>query len=376
MALVVTLVGTGLARLHAEAVLDNNPTDDYRPVRDARESGAYAAVSRVASFAGIAVEMDPRFTGLLYADPRPVADEAANGAVGLNADWALGRRRSWYVEEQAQDNTLIGGILTSRPAVAWSGLRALQFGFAHQGADGGFPGVPDAFHSTSYFVESTAYSLLFLREAGKRGVRFPPHLLAQAKRLVEPLHRAARWLGRRDILARGLATDASLTHRRFLVGSALGLAGIVTRDASLRASGRRVVADGLNHQWRNGVLPEDHQYDSSYQAIAICYAERWLAYNQANPLAPAVATAIGRGLSWEQTRIAKNGRVIAAGNSRVNGAERDRAGRIKQIATSYAVRALAYWGVASKRPTLLRDARRVVTYRAQAGPGGLGVTGG
>src|SRR5689334_19355748 len=91
-------------------------------------------------------------------------DVGSDGAIGINSKWEHGQFPTWYIEQQRYASDLvIGGLLHQNTDAIDVGLRAFTWGFAHQARDGSFPGTGDAFHSTSFFVEAVAHSLLLLQ---------------------------------------------------------------------------------------------------------------------------------------------------------------------------------------------------------------------
>jgi hypothetical protein len=126
-----------------------------------------------------------------------------------------------------------------------AGLREIDWGFAREAADGSFPGTSDPFHSTSFFVEGVAHLTLVLLGAGCAGVSLPPGLLAHLEIHVGQLHAAARWMALPDVWTSGLAGDAPYAHRRFLVTAAVGLTGLLTRDALLHVRAEQVLREGI-----------------------------------------------------------------------------------------------------------------------------------
>ncbi len=269
----------------------------------------------------------------------------SDGAIGINSKWEHGQFHTWYIEQQRYASDLvIGGLLLQNTDAIDVGLRAFTWGFAHQARDGSFPGTGEAFHSTSFFVEAVAHSLLLL-QASQYEARY--HDTIQT--MIRHVHKAASWMSQPRIWRSGVAGNHMYTHRRYLVAAALGLTGVLTNDAALVAASRNMIKEGLSLQTPQGYNPEKRGYDSSYHMVGITYAETWLAFFSSDPLAPSVSAMIEKGLSWEATRISPNGKVNVTGNTRTAGQETGRDGITrKKPAYTLIAAGFMYWGIMNK----------------------------
>ena len=89
----------------------------------------------------------------------------SDGAVGVNASWEAGTSSAWYIELQrlgAQDITT--GIEREDDSLIREGILIVNWGFAHEAADGSYTGTGDPFHSTAIFAESVAYATRQLQQ--------------------------------------------------------------------------------------------------------------------------------------------------------------------------------------------------------------------
>ncbi len=316
-------------------------------------------------------EFSQAFDRIMYARPETlVRGVAPDGANGVNAQWEHGSGPGMYIEEQRHgEEAIMAGVIDHRPAVWRLGLREFQWGFAHEGPGGDFPSTQDRFHSTSFFVEGVAHLILVLRTAANSGIALPRHLLPPLESFLPRLHAAAGWMASPAVWTTGLADDAPYTHRRFLVASAVGLTGELTRDPELLSRGREALMLGIRAQRPGGVDPELGGHDSSYQARGLVYAEQYLAWIPGAPRS--LRRAIARGLRWERTRIRPSGRVSIAGNTRVNGRMVDHNGP-KKVAYAMVARALAWWGLAEHVPADVTLGARVAAWGA-AHPAQVGI---
>ncbi|MGH2345532.1 MAG: hypothetical protein ACRDG4_09930, partial [Chloroflexota bacterium] len=313
----------------------------------------------------VATQTSGAVTSLIYRRPADsLHGMTATGAIGVNADWVRGKTKQWFIEEQrGAEVATIGGIVTFDPQVVEGAIRAFDWGFARQGADGGFAGTGDPFHSTSFFVAAVAHAGLFVRDAARTG-RFPlaEQYLRRMTRYTPLVLRAARWMAQPAVWSRGLALNAPYTHRRYLVGTALGLTAVLTGDPTLSDRARPVLEDGLSRQQANGVNPELGGPDSSYQMTGVVFAQYWVSYLPDHPLTARIRTMIDRALTWEATRTLPSGEVTARGNTRTAGQEKARDGVVKGVAYSRVIRGFATWAALTGDPRWAELAWRTGRY--------------
>jgi hypothetical protein len=339
------------------------------PGRSAASIPARASAGALDIVPDARVEFDPRFDRLVYRDPLAQSEGvAADGAAGMNILWERHARSGWVIEVQDHaDEAIIGGLAHHRSRVWKAGLREYDWGFAHQARDGSFLGTADSFHSTSFFVAAVAHTILVLRASHRVRASVPAWVIAHVNRYLPKLHAAAAWMARADVWRAGMAIDAPFTHRRYLVADAVGLTGLLTHDKELMRRADQALALSLAAQRRDGVNPELGGFDSSYQAVGLMFAQRYLAWLPKDRLAHRLLGAIRRGLAWERARVLSSGEVSASGNTRTAGQERIFNGSIKTVSTGIVARVFAWWAIEEHRPGLLRAAGRVARW-AQTHP--------
>jgi hypothetical protein len=315
--------------------------------------------------ADVATQSSGPLSSLTYRRPTDaLAGSTAAGAAGVNADWEQGKTKQWFIEEQrAGEVAAIGGIVTFDQHLVEGAVRLFDWGFARQGADGGFAGTGDPFHSTSFFVAAVAHTGLFVRDAASTG-HFPlaEQYLQRIERYTPLVQRAAHWMARPDVWSKGLALNAPYTHRRYLVGAALGLTGVLADDSVLVDRVSAVIEDGLARQRADGVNPELGGSDSSYQMTGVVFAQYWVSYLPNHPLTPRVRAMLDRALAWEASRVSPGGAVSAQGNTRTAGQEKSRAGVVKSVAYSRVIRGFAGWGALTGDPRWTELAWRTGRY--------------
>jgi hypothetical protein len=306
------------------------------------------------------VQLSPTAAAILYRQPPSLLLRvASDGANGVNAEWEQGKGPGMFIEEQRHgEEAILAGVLARRPELWRAGLREFRWAFAHQGRDGGFPATQDPFHSTSFLVDAVAHLTLVLEHSP---VTLPGGLLKQVLSFRPGLLRAAHWLAAEPELRAGLASDAPYTHRRFLVGAALGLAGLLAGDRRLEETSQRVLELGLAAQLPSGEDPELGGPDDSYQARGLLYAEQYLSWLPKEPLAGRLRLAIVRGLRWESSRIEPSGFVPSAGNTRANGLTVDHNG-FKRVVYPAVAQALLMWGLQTGEQDLIGMATRVAAW--------------
>jgi hypothetical protein len=167
-------------------------------------------------------ESSPLIANKLYGKPSTLYDPiSSSGAKGENIRWENGQSTRWYIEEQRYgEERIAGGIIQNNLEAIESGFKMFDWGFARQAADGSFMGTSDAFHSTSFFVQAVARSLLLIQQSPLSN-----KYKSKVNYYIPLLHRAAKWMASPSIWSAGIAKNVPYTHRRYLVASALGLTG-------------------------------------------------------------------------------------------------------------------------------------------------------
>ncbi|HLH02029.1 MAG TPA: hypothetical protein VKX25_04605 [Bryobacteraceae bacterium] len=270
-------------------------------------------------------------------------DTAEDGAFSsVNRRWDQTRSGTWYIEQQrAGDQIIATGLAYHDRVLVDRGLRILEWGFAQQNADGSFP-CEDPFHSTSFFVEAATHSVLLL-EAAPEGREFD----ARVELLRQKLARTAQWMTQPGVEQAAKAHNAVFTHRRFLIGAALGEAGVVLRDQRLVTKSAEYICDGFLLQMPDEVNREKHGYDSNYQAVGLVFAMRYYRLVASDELKQEMYPHLAAGIRWQRSRITPAGDVLAEGNTRTAGQERNRDGTAKSVNYSWTVLALADWATIS-----------------------------
>ena len=366
----LALAAIGMTNVFAVPKANRDGQDGGWLVGEQRQSSARP------SWTTFDYESTPLIANVLYRRLSAVSDSMApDGANGVNAEWESnsasvarpetpssllrdGDHAKWYIESQRYGEQLvIGGVIENDSKAIAAGFKMFDWGFSHQAADGSFPGTGDPFHSTSFFVEAVAHTLLFLQQSPQS--RKYADQIARYKPLV---HRAARWLILPHVWQKGTEHNLPYTHRRYLVAAALGLTGKLTGDRQLLNYARHSLEDGLSLQLASGINPEKGGSDSSYQMVGVVYAEYWVTYFPNDLLTPRVTAMIDKGLTWEQTMILPTGEISREGNTRSGGQETARSGKVKQVDYKNAIRGFAAWASLTGNPQWTAIAQKIVQY--------------
>ncbi|MEE3715563.1 hypothetical protein V2H45_02255 [Tumidithrix elongata RA019] len=305
-------------------------------------------------------ESTPFMASTLYRNPTTLFQPVApSGAKGVNIKWENGQSQIWYIEEQKYgEELIIAGIINNNPTIIETGFKMFDWGFARQASDGSFPGTSDDFHSTSFFVQAVARSMLFIQQSPVSS-----KYSAQVAKYKPLVLRAARWMITPDIWTIGIKRNLPYTHRRYLVAAALGLTGKLTGDQELITYARTSLNDGISLQLSDGVNPEKGGYDSSYQMVGLVYAQRWVSYFPSDSITPKVITMINKGLNWEKGRILATGEISDVGNTRTGpGLDVNRTGNFKPVDNRFVVRGFAYWASATGNNTWQSIASRIASF--------------
>jgi hypothetical protein len=132
-----------------------------------------------------------------------------SGAHSANIDWERHRTTKWYIEAQRYgEGLVIGGLVSNNPQAIQAGFKMFAWGFKQQAADGSFKGTGDPFHSTSFFVQAVAHSLLVIQQSPQAN-----KYAAQVSRYKPLVRHAARWMISQDVWKQGIKRNQPYTHR-------------------------------------------------------------------------------------------------------------------------------------------------------------------
>ena len=308
------------------------------------------------------IAQDSFLATVLYSVPKRMASGiAADGAVGVNATWETGQTSTWFIEQQRYGADFVqAGLATGNAALVQQGWQILDWGFSKEAADGSFPGTGDAFHSTSMFVEAEARALLLEVQAGA------PDAAALVAKHLPKLDASAHWLMIPSVAAKGDASDAPYSHRRWLLAAALGETAWLTGDPATSAAAQAYARQGLALQGADGMDPENGGGDSSYQAYGILLAERYLTVCPDSGLSSQVRSMIVAGLNWEEGFIDASGQVSIVGSTRT-GTEVSRDNTVKTVDYKSIIQAFSVATTLTGDPSYRLVAQAVASGRGWSG---------
>lgn len=259
-----------------------------------------------------------------------------DGAYGANVHASP---HAWYIEEQRAGGVdIFDGVFRSDPSLIAEGLKILHYGLAREAANGSFPGSAWPFHGTALFLSETAPALLALKHSPYES-QFGSELRWETVRMRRAAHEMIALVG-----GPGKIDDTTKNHRYFEAAIALGAVGVLAGDKTLRQWSTIYAWHGIHMERPNGVMPEDGGHDSGYQALGMVNASRYLVLVASGSLHRALYAALAKGEAWELSRIAPDGAVNQAGDTRtVNCEEHSPSGSCKTVFYAPIFSALAHW---------------------------------
>lgn len=271
----------------------------------------------------------------------------------LGPDGSLGRNRAGYFHVRFQaglHHWADAAVARSDAEAANQFVKALDYALGHEQDGGSFPAVippglsgagaptqADLASGAAFFLASAGSGFLALR--GSPWFQRDPGLVAARDALSRAVPRLRAALGRlktdRDLLARA---DARAPNRLLFDALAFVSLGQALGDPASIRIGLGFQAQALSLQSSAGFFVEGGGYDSSYNAVALAVGYRLLLLR---PQDAGLSKALHRALDWEGTRIAPDGSLLTAGNSRVREGGERFLGAEKQVDVPHCAEALA-----------------------------------
>jgi hypothetical protein len=283
-------------------------------------------------------------TSYRHPDKLAAANLAADGALSpVNIAWDQSHAGKWFIEEQRYGaDAVAGGIVKNDTSAIDRGLLILHWGFNQQQPDGSFA-CPDAFHSTSFFVEAAAHSLLLLNESA-----FAAQYAGEINWISPRLLKAALWMTLPGVQAQGQRSNAPYTHRRYLVAAALGETGVLAGNRALVEDSKLYALEGIALQDPSGFNPEKGGYDCSYHAVGLGYAERYYDLVAEGELKSRLYGMLQKANAWLATRVRPDGTLDPEGNTRTGSdQEKSRNDVVKTLNYGWTYRSFYRWSLIS-----------------------------
>ncbi len=301
----------------------------------------------------IALESVPRMVRSIYSHVHlPTGSVAKTGAVGTNAQLGIDPKVKLAIGPQRAGAPYVAaGIMNHSRSQVNAGWKIFSWGWKQQTSDGGFPAAHR--FSVAFFIVSQARSALMLLRSSYASTD-----RARVEAVLPKLQSACRWMLLPDVVARAVYQETRFNHRDYATGAAFAftdeLARVLGKPAQFATAEADTLTVGMGRQWPNGVNPELHGWDASYESVGIMFAEEWLQLRSdwTQPLARRMLATTDRAMSWLKSRITSNGKLNHTGDTRTSGPRKG---------PSYIAieRALSYWGALTGDVTARRKARLV-----------------
>jgi hypothetical protein len=296
-----------------------------------------------------------KYFSLLHAKKAPPNLVAENGAVGRNkrtfSDVATQRDALWLLRNS---------MIQNNQNHVSKAVQAFEYAFQHQTKAGNFKNgqgydAVTAIGADAFFLYSYAHAYLLLKNDARFGPQFQ-----RMKKLEPQLHSAVRWLDKNK--AELHRQDGKTPNRLLFDAMAFYFASSITGATQYRASGREFLNQALASQKHDGSFTEKGGYDTSYQAVCMLNLSLLFIYLEDERLRNEIKGALDRASTWLAGKIASNGKVSAAGNTRTGLGQEIQSGKSKDINYPEVALSLYYSSVILNRPALATMADKVVTY--------------
>jgi hypothetical protein len=288
-------------------------------------------------------EASPFMKSTAYRRVDHLADNSApSGAISpVNIQWDENHVGYWYIEEQRYGtDAILGGIAQQDTTSIERGLKILRWGFQQQQSDGSF-NCPDAFHSTSFFIEAAAHACLLLKAS-----QYMEQYAAETDWLEPRVRAAALWMAEPSVEVSGRKHNFPFTHRRYLVAAALGEAGVLCSSPLLIEKSKEYIREGISLQDPSGFNPEKGGYDCNYQAVGLVFAERYYDLVADDQLKQQLQSMLRKANTWLANQVRADGTIDTTGSTRVgSGQELSRNGVPKKVSYAQVYRAFYHWSL-------------------------------
>lgn len=215
--------------------------------------------------------------------------------------------------------TVAAGVILNDAKLLDTGLRAYEWGYGKQASNGSFPcerkgdSKPIKYehvHPLSFFIESSARSVLLIRESNvdesfkKRAEALVPKIYLAGKAFNNPKNLDDFFTNGKDT---NMLTTAAL---------AIHQAGVLGNDAKLQSVAKGLFERILARQTTDGTFPEKKGFDSSYQTVSLEYLIRYASMLPEGDWKNTVSKGITKGIEKELTVIRADGTIDTSSNTR------------------------------------------------------------
>ncbi|MFN8204792.1 MAG: hypothetical protein U0S48_19725 [Solirubrobacteraceae bacterium] len=320
-----------------------------------------AAVSPIPGASDLQWVRSPQFKATL-GTLRPSA--APSGAYGINARWEAGTSTVWYVSQQeVAADSIAYGIANDDVSTIDLGLKELDWAFDHMQPDGSFEPqytiVASQVISSVLFVSAAARGLLLLQHSS-----YGPQHAARIDAYLPRLARAVAWFtadARWEPWRRHVDGETGygiFLHQHYAAATAIGLTSLLTGDRSQMPKALERIAFAVARQSTVGWNPAIDGPDSGYGALGVSSALRFAQWLPASSATPSLMAMLARAVDWERSRIAADGWINWAGNTRTCVPREG----MKDPGYSTMADHLGAWGVMEDRPDLFAPASAALAF--------------
>lgn len=299
------------------------------------------------------------FKQFLYLSVSPhVIDD--NGAAGRNLEGFLE-----VSTQRVAAKMIMRGIAHDDEGFVEKGMKAIEYGFAHQNEDGSFQYDPrvkelgandaDLLEAGAFFMQAVGHSYLLLNQS-----RFSEKYRERLSSLEPNIRSALSWLGNNRQTLLDKARHAP--NRLVFDGLAFKLNGIILGDEDYQSIGDEFIRENLNTQRDDGVFVEHGGHDSSYQAVSLFKLQIYWMYSDEGELRDRIASSVEKGMLWEKARIKDTGEVDVTGNTRTGNCQETFLGKCKDVSYPEVIMGFLYYAGISGEKEFEALAEKVMSY--------------
>ncbi len=241
---------------------------------------------------------------------------AADGADGSNIAYDQGASAAWNIANQKSGVTILqAGIQREDPALIQQACNVIDWGFAHQSADGSFGTTTSPYANIAIFVESTARASALLAAYTPSSCNSNPqaaYYAAEAQKWATEGYLSAKWL-LNPTGVMGLRGITTSPQHLFALAAALQEHGALSGDSAMQTYAQNIAGLALALQQVGGVFPEAGVMSFNSQSISTDYAERIAAsVGTSSPLYTPLMNSVSSSLTLLAPYVNANGDLVNA----------------------------------------------------------------
>lgn len=226
----------------------------------------------------------------------------SDGAASSNSNFDKGTSTSWNIGLQmSAADWITAGVAANDAVYVQEGITVLNWGMAHQSANGSFGTTSDPYFGTVQFIEAAARCTLLLKSYN--ATKYASNIAAYTS-MIEA---ATGWLT--GSLAKTVAQNLSHSVAdEYAAAACLAESSALTGSAALLADAVPYVDAGLAMQLPSGENPESGAADPNWQGIGVQYAEFYYPYASASAQT-SLRSMTASAMKWEMPYVNIDGDV-------------------------------------------------------------------